>query len=284
MKFFISTLNFSTDARKKISDVLTLMVDEGISNMEISSFHPFESNIEDKLIRFIYKFDVELLLHNFSPPAKEGFLLNLCDQEIIFRKRAKDFIKKRISLTKKLNMDYFSFHGGFRVNYKQGIHEYSDRLSRDEALDLFIDELKEIMTFAEKEKVHIGVENHVSIRENTENLLLYEVEDYKYLFDKIKSDFLHLHLDLGHLKITAKENKYDRDKFIEQLGDKIMAMHVHDNTGIKVDCHAPFNSDFWFGKEQFRHLKNLKYCILETKTYGDMDLINDMKKCLEDSI
>ena len=278
MKFFISTLNFSTDTRKKISNVLPLMFDEGISNIEISSFHPFEENIEEKLTRFIKKFNAEVLLHNFSPPAKEGFLLNLCDQESIFRKRAKEFIKERISLTKKLNMDYYSF------NYKQGIHDYSERMERVEALDLFIDELKEIMTFAEEERVHIGVENHVAIHENTENLLLFDVEDFKYLFDKIRSKFLHLHLDLGHLKITAKENKYDRDKFIEELGDKIVGMHVHDNTGIKVDCHAPFNHDFWFGSKHFKHLKNLKYCILETKTYGDKALINDMIDYLKESM
>jgi len=216
-------------------------------------------------------------------PAKEDFLLNLCDQEPIFRKRAREFIKKRILLTKKIGMDYYSFHAGFRVNYKQGIHEYDSRMSNKKAMDIFIDELSEIMSFAEENKIHIGIENHVTIVENINNLILYEKNDFNRLFDEIPSNYLHLHLDLGHLKISAAENNFDKDKFLRLFGDKVMGMHVHDNTGIKVDCHSPFNPDsFWFGKKQLKTLKNLKYCIFETKTYGNKKLINAMKKYFDE--
>ena len=277
MKHFISTLNFSTSHVKKIAETIYDMIDEGIKNIEISPYHSFEENIEEKLLGIVKKHNVNILLHNYAPPAKESFLLNLCDQEPIFRKRAREFIKQRILLTKKIGMNYYSFHAGFRVNYKRGIHEYSSRISNKKAMNLFIDELSEIMDFAEENDVHIGIENHVAIMENKNNLILYEKNDFKRLFNEIPSKYLHLHLDLGHLKLSATENNFDRDEFLELFGDKVMGMHVHDNTGIKVDCHAPFSKDFWFGKKQFKHLNNLKYCIFETKTYGNKELIKRMK-------
>lgn len=282
MKHFISTLNFSTSYVKKITETVYDMVDEGIKNIEISPYHFFEGEIEGKILGIIKKYNANILLHNFAPPAKEGFLLNLCDQESIFRKRASKFIKERISLTKKIGMDYYSFHAGFRVNYKRGIHEYNSRISNKKAMSLFIDELSEIMDFAEENKVHIGIENHVVITENINNLILYEKNDFRRLFDEIQSKYLHLHLDLGHLKLSAAENNFNRDDFIRLFGNKVMSIHVHDNTGLKVNCHAPFSNDFWFGKKQFKYLKNLKYCIFETKTYGNKKLIHKMEKYFND--
>jgi len=66
MKYFISTCNFSTDIRKKITETVYNMVAEGIKNVEISSLHPFEENIEEKLVGIVKKYNATLLLHNFS--------------------------------------------------------------------------------------------------------------------------------------------------------------------------------------------------------------------------
>jgi sugar phosphate isomerase/epimerase len=276
MKYFLSTINFSPETKEKISTVLPIMAKKGFKNIEISSLHPYEDGF-DQLVSFSKKRNLNILLHNFSPPARESYLLNLCSGNDFIRRKVSSFIKSRIQLTKDLNMDYFSFHAGFRVSYTPGVHEYKSRISDKKAMDLFIEELEEILDFAEENKVHIGVENHVCIRENKDNLILYGMNNWKRLFDTIDSKYLHLHLDLGHLKISAKEHKFNRDDFIKSFGDKVMGMHIHDNTGIKIDCHAPFSADdFWFGKKQFKYLKNLKYAVLETKTYGDMPLIKGM--------
>jgi sugar phosphate isomerase/epimerase len=275
MKYFISTINFSPETKEKISDILPRMVNKGIKNIEISSLHPYEEGFEH-LIEYSHKHGLNLLLHNYAPPARESFLLNLCSKNDFMRNRASNFIKDRIEFTKKLNMDYFSFHAGFRVNYMKGVHEYKTRISDEQAMKLFTKELQEIIAFAEEKKVHIGIENHVAIIENKDNLILYGINNWKKIFEIIDSKYFHLHLDLGHLKISAAEHNFNRDEFIELFGDKVIGMHIHDNTGVKIDCHAPFSNDFWFGREQIRYLKNLKYAILETKTFGNMPLIDQM--------
>lgn len=288
MNYFISTLNFSSDIRNRISDTISEMIAKDIRNIEVSSLHPYEEHIEEKLLGFVQRDQAKILLHNFAPPSRESFLINLCDSREAERKRVSDFIKERIVLTKKLNMDYFSFHAGFRVNYQRGIHEYSSRLGHKQALTIFIEELRDLLHVAEQHKVHLGVENHVTIQENVDNLLLYSKEDFETLFHEIDSKYLHLHLDLGHLKISSYENKFDRNEFIKRFGEKVYAMHVHDNTGIKVDCHAPFSENFWFTTAHLASLTNLKYLIFETKTYGNMELLGQMErhmqKLLEETI
>jgi len=281
MKYFVSTLNFSSIQREKISTVLPRMVNSDIKNVEISSFHPYEKNLDEILLDYVEKNNLNILLHNFSPPSEDNFFLNLSDENKTKREKTKDFIKERIKLTKKLGSDYYSFHAGFRVDYVIGIHEYESRISDELAISLFIKELKEIVNFAEKEKIHIGVENHVAILENKDNMILYGLENWKKIFKEIETEYLHLHLDLGHLKITSKEHSFDYNKFLELFGDKVIGMHVHDNTDTKVDSHEPFKGKYWFGKEQFKHLKNLKYIILETKTNGNTKLIKQMIDYLE---
>lgn len=275
MKYFVSTVNFSPFKKRKISDVIPEIIDKGIKNIEISSLHPYEKNL------YLTKYNANILIHNFAPPLKDDLLINLCSPKN--SERVKNFIKERILLTKKLGNNYYSFHAGFRVDYLRAFHNYKNVLSRKKAMDVFVERLKDILVFAEKQKVHIGVENHVCIKENMNNLILYDINDWDELFRRVKSEYLHLHLDLGHLKISSNEHNFCAIQFIEMFGDKVLAVHVHENTGYKIDCHAPFDN-FWVTKNNWRYLNNLEYVILETKTVGDIDLINNMIDILKEKI
>jgi sugar phosphate isomerase/epimerase len=273
MKYFISTINFAPTMKEKISDVIPEMIDKGYKNIEISSFHPYEK-ID------LTKYNANILLHNFAPPDNSDLLINLCSEN---SDEVKHFIKERITLTRQLGQEYYSFHAGFRVDSLFPTNN-DKRLSFRDAMNKFIVELKEIVDFAEEQKVHIGVENHFCIRETKDNLLLYNIMDWDELFSRIDSRYLHLHLDIGHLKIASNEHDFDAYEFLEKLGHKVMGVHVHDNTGWKIDCHAPIDNNFWFTEDHWRQLNNLEYVILETRTMKDMNLINYMIDYIEEEI
>jgi len=282
MKYYISTLNFSPDVNNRISTVLPKMVKKKIKNIEISSFHPYEEGIE-KLIKE-YSNDYNILIHNFTPQPKKQFLLNLSDTNNDKRTLCREFIEDKIILSKDINSDYYSFHSGFRVNWKMHkyIYKYKHNTSRLKALGIFISEVNKILDVAESEKVHIGIENHNCIKERNEDLILYNIDDWEYLFNNISSNYLHLHLDLGHLKIASNQNGFDKYDFIKRFGDKIIGIHVNDNVGTKIDSHSPFDvNNFWFGSKQLQQMPHLRYCCLETITYEDMNLIKDMIEYLK---
>ena len=65
MKYFISTLNFSPLVKEKITDIIPRMIEGGIKHIELSSFHPSEDDLDNKLIRFANQYNIEFLPHNF---------------------------------------------------------------------------------------------------------------------------------------------------------------------------------------------------------------------------
>ena len=280
MKYFVSTQNFSVFKRRKISKVLPEMLNSGIKNIEIASLHPMEENLDEILLE--YSEHANIILHNFVPNSYETFLVDLSGTGET--KKSMELVKNRMLLTKKLGMDYYSFHAGFRVKYIIGEHLYNERKSWDETMDSFVMNLKEILKFAEKLKIHIGVENHAAIYENRDNLILYDIKDWEHIFNQINSKYFHLHLDIGHLKMCACEFDFDPYEFIYKFADKVWMVHVHDNTGYKIDCHTPFGDDFWMTKHQWKHFKNMKYVSLETKSLGNMKLIDSMTQKLKRDI
>lgn len=280
MKYFVSTLNFSSFRRRKLSVVLPEMIRSGIKNIEVASLHPFEEGL-DRIILGNSK-NVNILLHNFVPTSSDEFLLDLSGTGET--KKSMELVKSRMLLTKKLGNDYYSFHAGFRVKYVIGEHLYKERRNWEETTDSFIMNLNEILKFAEELDVHIGVENHAAIYESRDNLILYDINDWTNIFNRVKSKYFHLHLDIGHLKLCAREYDFDPYEFIYKFADKVMMVHVHDNTGYKIDCHTPFGDDFWMTKHQWHRFKKMKYVSLETKSLGNTELINSMVQKLKRDI
>ncbi|MHA1948559.1 MAG: sugar phosphate isomerase/epimerase family protein [Candidatus Thorarchaeota archaeon] len=272
MSIYLSTLNFMTREQRKISEIVPIMLDAGITNIEISSGHPYEAGLEEKIIDWCSK--AKLLFHNYAPPSENNILLNLSSRIPSVREMTSDFVKERILLCKKLGIDYYSFHAGFCVEYEFGKTAYSDIMPRREGLDIFIREIREIAAFAKINKIHIGIENHVS-RPDTQNLLMLDdIDDFDYLFNQLDSNHIHLHLDVGHLNISSNTRGFSKQEFIKKFSDKIIAAHVHDNDCLS-DEHNPITNDSWF-LTKLQELNNLKHIILETKTKGNHELMDNM--------
>jgi sugar phosphate isomerase/epimerase len=278
MDIYVSTLNFGA---KPLSELMGEIAQFPYSAIEISSGHPPEDKSWDSVFNYAKRYDASVILHNYAPPAPGNLLINLSNPVSEDRKSVIDFLKSRIQLTRELGSDYYSFHGGYRVPYRFGVREYppSQILERGAALGIFIQALREVVAYAEAQGVHIGVENHGVDRALAGKVILYGRDDFEVMFDEVNSDFLHLHLDVGHLKVTCQALELDRNSFIEAFRDKIMGAHLHDNDGT-ADSHQPFGEGAWF-LEQLRQLPRLQYASLETITRGDHQRIHKMIDLLD---
>ena len=279
MKIFVSTSNFGFGS---VPDVFRDMDSMTYKALEISSGHLWDESSWQVISRYAREQGASVLFHNHAPPGPDNLFINLSDPDTDQRDKVIAFLKSRIGYTKELGSDYYSFHAGYRVPYKIGVRNYdsSDRLEPRVALELFIEGVKEVMAHAEALGVHVGVENHVVEPGNEENLILYGIDDYEVLLDAVPSDFLHVHLDVGHLKVTSRTTGVDKTAFIRHLGPKIMAAHIHENDGLK-DSHGGFDRDFWF-LNQLEHLPGLTYACLETSRQDDTS-IAAMQRILEES-
>ena len=279
MKVFVSTSNFGS---KSVPEVFDEIDSHTFQAIEISSGHPWKDRGEEVIARCVENYGLSVMFHNHAPPGPDNLFINLSEPDDDERRKVVDFLKSRIKFTQKLGSDYYSFHAGYRVPYKIGLRSYesSKRLPAQESLKIFIEATKEVVSYAEQLGVHVGVENHVVEPGNEENLILYNVQDYDDLLGAINSDYLHLHLDVGHLKVTGHTLGLDKTDFIRHLGPTVMATHLHENDGLS-DAHGGFKEDFWF-LEHLEYLSNLAYACLETDKQETSN-INQMRTIIERS-
>ena len=269
MTVYVSTSNLGSGS---LPGVMGRLDELAYPAVEISSGHSPDEDSWNAIVRYAEKHKASILLHNHAPPEPGGLLINLANPDPAARDEVIGFLKSRIRMTEELGYDYYSFHAGYRVPYRFGVRSYppDQRIARGHALEIFAQGLQEVLTHAEARGVHIGVENHVAEKGNEDNLILYDADDFRVLFESAQSEYLHLHLDVGHLKVTGQSIDFDRRDFIQQFRDRIIGAHLHDNDGLK-DTHEGFTEDSWFLKEM-QYLRKLRYACLETVGQSDADL------------
>ena len=106
------SIYFSTGGYKnQISrDVVKTLIDVGIKDIELSGTCYSKDNIKD--LKQLLKFS-NLQIHNYFPPPKKPFVLNLASMDEAIAQKTIDHIMYAIDVCKELNCKYYSFHAGF---------------------------------------------------------------------------------------------------------------------------------------------------------------------------
>ena len=283
-KVFLSTGGFKTFNTKKI---INMCKEKDIFNLEFSG-GPYEKNVLKNLIILKKKNPrIKLLLHNYFPPPKKPFVLNLASFN---KKIEKDTIKhylRSIKMCNKLDIPIYSFHAGFRIDPKPkelGKKFVKKNLqNRNQTLEKFIKNLKKIYLYAKKFNVKILIENNVITKKNLKNfkddpfLLSHPKEILKFF--NIFPYNVGLLLDVAHLKVSSKTLNFNLNKSHESLKKHISAYHLSDNDFV-IDSNQLINKKSWFLK---RLKKNLEYYTIEVYK-NDLNILKKQIKLLENHI
>ena len=122
MSIYFSTGGYKNQISK---DVVKTLIDIGIKDIELSGTCYSEDNIKDlgKFLEFS-----NLQIHNYFPPPKEPFVLNLASMDEVIAKKTFDHIMSAIDVCTELNCKYYSFHAGFLCDIK--INELGKKVDR----------------------------------------------------------------------------------------------------------------------------------------------------------
>lgn len=272
-ELLVSSLNFGLSG---VGDALERARNAGYTAVELSSGH-LPAHDDVVALQRATESGMRLQLHNYAPPEADALVINLSHPDPDERARSAAFVRSRLRLSRALGAPYYAFHAGYCVPYQFGTRVYGDteRLPRPEALRVFIETLRGLVAEAETLDVHMGVENHNTEPGNEQNLILFDRDDFTTLFQEIPSQYLHLHLDVGHLKVSSRTCGFSAEDFIEDFAERVMAVHLHDNDG-RADTHEPFGAEAWFLPELPR-LTGLRYAILETRSGGDHTVMGRME-------
>ena len=268
----------STNCLESPKDVIKVLKEykkAGIENVELGSVHSFFD------INELRKFQFNFLMHNYFPPPKTPFNFNLASSNNIIREKSIMLAKNAINLCNEINCPLYTFHAGFTVDPQQLGKPFKNKNSteRETAIQIFYDSIIELIDYAKKTDIKLAMEPNVVQEFNLVNgknelLLFADYEEIRQLYKKISKNQLGLLLDLGHIAVTSYWLNFDKDEFVKNCADKVFAVHVSNNDGMK-DQHKGLTKDCW----QVSKLKLFKKnpIILETMNLDVNEIKNNIR-------
>ena len=280
-RIYVSSLAFK---EKDISEISIESIHESF-NLEFSSHLPYKDvNIEIFNSHHGFK-----LIHNYFPPPKIPFVINLASNDHNISRRSVDHCKKNIERTAINKIPFYSAHAGFcvdpSINSLGNTIRTKDSVNRQKHLEIFIDNLNEIVDHAKTHNVQFLIENNVLSEKNFsingQNIFLcVDSEEIKSVIEKINSPNFGLLLDTAHLKVSSNTLNLNLHSETKLLIPYIKALHHSENDGL-TDTNQPFDKNYWFKP----YLKLVKDCfhVIEVKSIST-SVITQLIQILEDEI
>ena len=228
---YISTSCFKGET---IKEVIEVIVGYGFKNIELSGGTRYYNSLESDLIELKEKYHLNYIIHNYFPPPKSDFVLNLSSLNDKIYQMSIQHVKNAIELSTKLNVDIIGIHAGFLIDPR--VNDLSNTFTRHRlthpklAIDRFCKAHEELKCFAKNKKIYI--ENNVisninyQVYEKVNPFLLTCYDDYKALHSKVEFDLL---LDIAHLKVSSNTLQYDFNEELKKLINMTNYIHLSDN-------------------------------------------------------
>jgi sugar phosphate isomerase/epimerase len=220
----------------KIRGSVQELATHGFKNIELSGGTEYYENFENDLLELKDRYNLNYRCHNYFPPPKQPFVLNLASLNDETFQMSFDHLKKVIALSNRLGADKFAFHAGFFIDIK--LNEIGKKLSRDnlfdqkEAIERFCNAYSVIKEQAKN--VSLFIENNVFSKTNADTydgenpFMMTNFNEYESLKEKIDFNLL---LDVAHLKVSAKTLRLDWEEEFENMMSVSSYIHVSDNDG-----------------------------------------------------
>lgn len=260
--------------RTRISESIRVLGEAGFRNIELSGGTKYYENIEQDLLNLKQEYNLEYQCHNYFPPPKEPFVINLASTEPTIYHRSKINIQDSLTLSKSLGATRYGFHAGFYINphVKQlgkGI-ERQQLASKSIAMEQFIKGYSELKSH--EPDVELYIENNVISAKNYDN---YQCNPFMLTnsseYDELRSalDFKLL-LDVAHLKVSTRTMGLNYFDELEYLIEKTDYIHISDNDGT-ADTNRPLTEESELFKILSKH--SLKDKTITLEIYDEIDKI-----------
>lgn len=266
---------------KNIVKVLSEYQKGEIENVELGSVH---THFDTKILK---NYDFNFIIHNYFPPPKTPFNFNLASKNKIIRQKSSRLAKKAIDLCCDIESSLYTFHAGFTVDPPK-LGKPLPRINvndRNDAIEIFVDEVKKIVNYANSRGIKVAMEPNVvqkfNLVENRNDLCLFaEYLEIEKLFKILRKTSLGLLLDLGHTAVTSHWLKFDKDEFVQKCSKHTYAIHVSNNNGLQ-DQHRGLTKNCW-AISKLKKFKN-NPIILETMNLS-IDKIKQNIQIVKNSI
>ena len=150
MKIYISSL---AEKGKSISEIVEKLALNGVNNIELTGGTK-NSNFDLKeLLELKAKYNLNYLCHNYFPPPKDDFIINLGSLNNEIFDKSIEHVKTAIMLSNTLESDKFACHSGFFIDFS--LNEIGNKILNQKIINI-------------KESIRLGQEGMTDIMLITE--------------------------------------------------------------------------------------------------------------------
>ena len=251
-------------------------IKHGFTNIELSG-GSYDQYAPSNLLN-LAKNGINLQVHNYFPPPRYPFVLNLASMNEDISTLTFNHILKSLQLSTELGMPRYSFHAGFLLDPKP--EELGRRIGnrvqfpRVDALNLFIERVNKLASYAATIGADLLIENNVLSHNNNitfpaNPFLMTSSEECVFVMENTLKN-VNLLIDVAHLKVSSQSEGFNPIDFLNTCRPWTKAYHLSDNNG-KVDSNKPFSKNSWFWPHL---LRNLDYYSLEVYNIDMLEMNN----------
>jgi len=258
-----------------IKDAILKLYNAGFINIELSGGTDYYEDLEDDLIELKEKYKLNLICHNYFPPPKDHFVLNMASLDNEIYDRTIEHYLGAIELSKNIQADQFGFHAGFLIDIRNDEIgkkiSYSKLYDREKALKNFFNGYN----ILEQEAGHIKlyIENNVFSQSNQKifkNINPFLLTNSKEYFEFQKEINFNLLLDIAHLKVSSLTLGHNYKYELSKLAPISAYWHLSDNDG-RHDMNRPFDEN----SNILKLIENYSADIITLEIYDDIKKIQN---------
>ena len=280
MTIYISTGGFS----KKSADF-------AISNLERYGFKNIELSgglYKKNLFNLIKNKKLNFQIHNYFPPPKVPFVLNLASLNKRIYKKSLNLVLNGIKLSHRLGSGFYSFHAGFLCDFSQsdlGNKIKKKKLNpREICKKIFIKRVSLVAKYASKLDIKIMIENNVITKNNLKEFgnnpfLMTDPVECKEILKKLPKN-VGILIDVAHLKVSSRTLKFNPKNMFIDCKKRIFGYHLSDNNG-KKDTNNSFTKKSWFWKYLDRSIKYFSIEVYNTSFIKLLKIFKIAEKLLK---
>ena len=227
--------------KKSIAGAVGQLASFGFKRIELTGGSGYSEYSKEKLHDLRDKFGLSYLIHNYFPPQKEDFVLNLASGDIATRSMTFNLVGQAVALSKEFSQHLYSIHAGYvhdlsPVKGKDGLFLQAD--PKKNSKKTFYDALEHIAWNLLPKGFILAIENAFTAYGNDSFSMLSSPEDiFKFLQFAERYPNVGFLLDLGHLNVAAYYQKFDKEMFLKKLlsefRHKIFELHLSRNNGVE---------------------------------------------------
>jgi sugar phosphate isomerase/epimerase len=237
-------------------------------------------------LRLRDKYNLNYLVHNYFPPPKQNFVLNLASLDDIIYEESIQHLFQSIRLCRKIGSSQFGFHAGFFVDLDTNeigkVIQKKHIENRELSIQRFCEAFKKLQD--ESRGIDLYLENHIYSYSNFRvfgdqaPFMLLTYKDYIELRQRINFKLL---LDLAHLKVSVNTLELNHDDEFEKMMNASDYLHISENNG-KQDQNMALDLE----SDMISILKewDIKEKTITLEIYNDMETIIRSRNILDSII